>query len=571
MQKEQLIQVKERRFVPRDFELSSFGSVEKFYIDLEERAIDTQEAFERWLEDWDELSAVLSEDMRWKYIRTSKDTSDELAQKVLQDFYLNTEPLLKPRENTLRKKFAASPWKNNLSQDYTNFKKAIEVDNKLFNEANIELAKELSLKENEYASISGAWSVVLDGEEITMQQAQKHLRSTDRTLRQKVFNLIAARQQEDKLKLDELLSDLVRLRHQFALNAGYDNFRDYSFDAMHRFDYTAADCESFHEAVASEIVPFLNVFNEERRKDLGVEKLKPWDLSVDSLNRNPLQPFQTTEEFIAKTVTCFNKLDAYFGACIENMQVADRLDLESRKAKAPGGYLMPMPESGIPLIFMNHASTEGDVRVMVHEGGHAIHSFLAYAIPSSSLRSTPSEVSELASMSMELFSLENWESFYPDKEDLNRAKKNHLEGLLKLLPSIAKGDAFQHWMYTNPNHSVEERHVKWKELGVKYGSSLVDYSDNEDLLLNSYQQILHFYQVPFYYIEYGFAQLGAIALWKNYKSNPEKTIQSYKKALSLGYTRTIPELYHAAGIQFDFSKEYVRSLALFVKGEMASL
>lgn len=571
MQKEQLIQVKERSFLPNNFELTNWESVEKYYSDLEERTIDSKEAFEKWLQDWDELGAVVSEDMRWKYIRTSKDTSDELAQKVLQDFYLNTEPKLKPRENALRKKFFSSEWKDDLSKDFTNFKKAIEVDLQLYNEANIELAKELSLKENEYAVISGAWSVVLDGEEITMQQAQKYMRSTDRPLREKVFKLIAARQQEDKVKLDALLSDLIKLRHQLALNAGFKNFRDYSFAAMHRFDYTVKDCENFHEAVAIEIVPFLNMFNEERKADLGVDSLKPWDLNVDPLNRAPLQPFENTEEFIAKTVNCFNKLDPYFGSCIENMNDSNRLDLESRKAKAPGGYLMPMPESGIPLIFMNHASTEGDVRVMVHEGGHAIHSFLAYHIPTSTLRSTPSEVSELASMSMELFSLENWESFYSDKEDLNRAKKNHLEGLLKLLPSIAKGDAFQHWMYTNPNHSVEERHAKWKELGNKYGSSLVDYSNNEDLLLNSYQQILHFYQVPFYYIEYGFAQLGAIALWKNYKSNPQQTIESYKKALSLGYTRTIPELYHAAGIKFDFSKEYVKSLALFVKEEMADL
>jgi oligoendopeptidase F len=379
------------------------------------------------------------------------------------------------------------------------------------------------------------------------------------------------REKADTVVLDELLSELIAKRHQIALNAGYANYRDYKFDEMHRFDYTAADCEAFHESIATAITPLLKIIDEQRKADLNLAELKPWDMSVDPFQRNPLEPFQTTDEFVESTVDCFNKLNPYFGACIANMYETGRLDLDSRKGKAPGGYMMAMPETGIPFIFMNHASSEGDVRVMVHEGGHAIHSYLDFSVEHASMRQTPSEVAELASMSMELFSLENWESYYPNPEDLSRAKKNHLEGLLKILPGVAKGDAFQHWLYTNPKHTIEERHAKWTALNKVYSSGVLNTEGLEKFTEVGYQGILHFYQVPFYYIEYGFAQLGAIAMWRNYKSNPAQTIEAYIAALKLGYTRTIPEIYEVAGVKFDFSEDYVKNLASFVKSALEKL
>ena len=566
-----LITQKERSFVPADFKLGAWDKLEPFYKDLERRAISTQESFEEWIKNWDELYAVISEDMRWKYIKTSIDTQDAAAKADLEDFYVNLDPKMKPWENKLQKKFNTSSLKEGLSADFLNFKRGIANDLALFNEKNIELSKELSLLENKYAEITGAWAINYKGQELTMPQAAKFMRDTDRSVREDVYLLSREREIQDAITLDQLLSDLIAKRHQIALNAGYSNYRDYKFDEMHRFDYDAKDCEAFHESTASAIIPLLKVIDKQRKSDLKVEDLKPWDMSVDPFQRNPLQPFATTEEFVDKTVDCFNKLDPYFGACIANMFETGRLDLESRKGKAPGGYMMAMPESGVPFIFMNHASSEGDVRVMVHEGGHAIHSYLAHALTYASMRQTPSEVAELASMSMELFSLENWESFYPDAEELNRAKKNHLEGLLKILPSVAKGDAFQHWMYTNPNHSIAERHAKWSELSEVYGSGVVNSSGLENFTEVGYQGILHFYQVPFYYIEYGFAQLGAIAMWRNFKSDAAKAVVDYSNALRLGYTTTIPEIYKTAGIKFDFSEEYVRDLADFVKNELEKL
>ena len=566
-----LIKYNERSFVPKEFKLSTWETLEPFYKDLAERDISTQELFEKWIKDWDELYAVVSEDMRWKYIKTSIDTTDVKAKSALEDFYVNLDPKMKPWENKLQKEFNASKLKENLSPDFINFKRGIANDLALFNEKNIELSKELSLLENKYAEITGSWSITHKGKELTMPQAVKFMRDTDRNVREEVYMLSREREIQDAATLDQLLSDLIAIRHQIALNAGYSNYRDYKFDEMHRFDYDAKDCEAFHKSTASAIIPLLKVIDKQRKSDLKVTDLKPWDMSVDAFQRNPLQPFAVTAEFVDKTVECFNKLDPYFGACIANMYETGKLDLESRKGKAPGGYMMAMPESGIPFIFMNHASSEGDVRVMVHEGGHAIHSYLAHALKYASMRQTPSEVAELASMSMELLSLENWESFYPDTEDLNRAKKNHLEGLLKILPSVAKGDAFQHWMYTNPAHSIVERHAKWAALNEIYGSGVVDNAGLENFTEVGYQGILHFYQVPFYYIEYGFAQLGAIAMWRNFKKDPKKAVQDYSNALRLGYTKTIPEIYKTAGIKFDFSEEYVRDLAIFVKLELEKL
>ena len=566
-----LIEQDIRTYIPKNFELSSWGELESFYKELHERAITTQETFNKWVKDWDELYAVVSEIMRWKYIKTSIDTTDSKAQEDLQNFYVNIDPKMKPWENKLQIKFNESSFKEGLNEDFKNLKRSIEADLELFNEKNIELSKELSLLENEYAGFSGAWSINYKDEEYTFPQAAKFNKSTNREEREAVYKLTNERQAKDQEALDDLFNKLIAKRHEIALNAGFENFRDYSFAAMNRFDYTPEDCVKFHESVASAIIPLVKTLDEEKKAQLGLEAFKPWDTQVDPLQREPLEPFTDTADFVNKTVACFNQLDSFFGACIENMYEVDRLDLESRKGKASGGYMMAMPESGIPFIFMNHASSEGDVRIMVHEGGHAVHSFLDYKVEHAKMRQTPSEVAELASMAMELFSLENWESFYPEIEDLNRAKKNHLEGLLRMLPSIAKGDAFQHWIYTNPTHSTEERHAKWLELSKVYGTGVVDSKDFVDFNKSSYQGILHFYQVPFYYIEYGFAQLGAIALWRNFKSNNKQTIKEYKAALSLGYTRTIPEIYETAGIHFDFSEDYVSELAQFVKTEIEKL
>lgn len=571
MQDTKLIEVKERAYLPQNFNVENWEQIEKIYIELSNRDISTFDKFENWIKNWDEFEAVLSEDFRWKYIKTSTNTADQDAQMAVSKYYTEIDPKTKPWNHKLQLKFNESPFKNSLDDSYINFTRAIEADLEIFTEKNIEVQKELNLLTQEYDQITGVWSINYNGKELTFPQASKILLSTDRKAREEVYTLMQERKFKDSEKLDELMDKLVAKRHELATNAGFENYRDYAFKAMHRFDYTAQDCINFHQSVANQIIPIIRKFQLERKEQLNYSELKPWDTSVDPLNREPLLPFENTEDFVGKTVDCFNKLDVYFGTAIAEMNEMGRLDLESRNAKAPGGYMMPMPESGVPFIFMNHANAEGDVRVMVHEGGHAIHGFLAHDIEIASLRSTPSEMSELASMSMELFSLENWENFYPNQEDLNRAKKNHLEGLLGTLVGVAHGDEFQHWMYTHPTHTASERNAKWKELLDKYSTGVVSYKGVEKYLPSSYQRILHFYQVPFYFIEYGFAQLGAIALWKNYKLNAMETIASYKNALALGYTKTLTELYEEASIKFDFSENYVKDLANFLNNEIEKL
>ena len=368
--------------------------------------------------------------------------------------------------------------------------------------------------------------------------------------------------------MDKLFDKLISLRHQVAVNAGFDNFRDYMFAAMGRFDYTPKDCFDFHSAIQKEVMPLVKAFAEKRKKDLGLDSLGPWDMEVDTQNREALEPFTSGKDLIDKTERCFRKVDDYFAWCIETMDNMERLDLESRKGKAPGGYNYPMSETSVPFIFMNAASSTRDVETMVHEGGHAVHSFLSKDLELAAFKNCPSEVAELASMSMELLSYDGQDEFYPNKEDFNRAKEEHLEGIIKILPWIATIDKFQHWIYSNPSHTAQERKDYWLQLSKDFGTGMVDWSGYENIQAYTWQKQLHLYEVPFYYIEYGMAQLGALAVWRNYLNNKSKAIAQYKEALSLGYTKTIGEIYKTAGIEFNFTESYIKELMAFVKDEL---
>jgi oligoendopeptidase F len=352
-----------------------------------------------------------------------------------------------------------------------------------------------------------------------------------------------------------------------ALNTGYKNYRDFKHQQLARFDYSVQDCLNFHESVKQHAVPLVDEHDKRRKAKLNLQDYRPWDTSVDEEGLPPLKPFQTAQELIDKTIACFNRLDPFFGDCVVTMHKMNRLDLESRIGKAPGGYQYPLYETNVPFIFMNSVGLHRDLVTMVHEGGHAIHSFLDFDLELVEFKSPPSEIAELASMSMELMSMEHWEVFFENKEELRRAKRQQLESVIDALPWIAAIDKFQHWIYTHPEHTVEDRYAEWKNIMKDFGSSVIDYTGCENHLARRWQVQLHLYEVPFYYIEYGFAQLGAIAVWRNYKKDPKKAVEQYKAALALGYTKSIPEVYAAAGIKFDFSPAYIKELMDFVKGE----
>jgi len=414
-------------------------------------------------------------------------------------------------------------------------------------------------------------TVKLDGEEITLPRAADRLKNPDRAVREEAWYAIQARRQQDAQPLDQLFTELIQLRHQMALNAGFSNFRDYMFAALGRFDYTPEDCFAFHRAIRETVVPLIDELDLERRQDLALPELRPWDLDVDVSGKAPLRPFDTGEELLEKTVTVFQRLDPYLGDCLRTMRHMGHLDLESRKGKAPGGYNYPLDETGVPFIFMNATSSLRDVVTMLHEGGHAVHSFLTRSLPLSADKHPPSEVAELASMSMELMSMDHWDLFFNDEDELRRAKKTHLESVLETFPWVATIDKFQHWVYENPNHSIEQRHKCWVQIFDEFNQRTVSWKGLERFKPYLWQKQLHLYEVPFYYIEYAMAQLGAIAVWRNFRQNPQEGLAAYKRALALGYTAPIGEIYAAAGIRFDFSTSYLRTLADFVREEMAKL
>jgi oligoendopeptidase F len=470
--------------------------------------------------------------------------------------------------DALNRKLFDNPFFNSLNNEtYFVYLRGVKKDIELFREENIPLFAQIASESQKYGSIIGSMSVVIDGKELTLQQASNFLKNPDRAKREEAFVKINEKRLAHAKELDDLFDRLVSLRHQVAVNAGFENFRDYMFAAMGRFDYTPQDCFNFHDAIQSEVMPLVKQFAEQRKKELGHD-LRPWDMDVDTQNRPALEPFTSGKDLLDKTVRCFRKVDDYFAWCIETMDNMERLDLESRKGKAPGGYNYPMAETGVPFIFMNAASSTRDVETMVHEGGHAVHSFLSKDLKLAAFKNFPSEVAELASMSMELISYDGQDEFYPDKEDFNRAKEEHLEGIIKILPWIATIDKFQHWIYTHPTHTADERKAYWITLGKEFGTGMVDWKGYELAQSYTWQKQLHLYEVPFYYIEYGMAQLGALAVWRNFLNDKSKAVQQYKEALSLGYTKTISEIYKTAGIEFNFSSDYIKELMLFVKSEL---
>ena len=563
----------ERKFIEQDLIIDAWEKIESYYTDLLSRDISNKGNFVKWLQDISELEAILEEDMAWRYIKMSINTKDETLSNNYTFFVTEIQPKLAPLEDQLNRMLTASPFTQELKEDsaYAILLRSIENALNLYREENIPIQAELAEESQKYGALSAAQSIEHDGETITMQRAALYLKETDEALRKEVFEKMGNRRREDFDKFDELFESLLKKRHQVALNAGFDNFRDYKLQAMGRFDYSVQDCRDFHQSVKSTIVPVVKELQQERLNKLGKDKFKPWDLDVDPKGKLPLKPFQKGADLLNGSIKMFNRVDPYFGDCLATMSEMGHLDLESKDGKSPGGYNYPLYEIGVPFIFMNAVGSQRDLVTMVHEGGHAVHSFLSRELEITGFKSLPSEVAELASMAMELLTMDQWHEFYANEDDLKRAKKEQLETILRLLPWIAQVDEFQHWLYENHDHTAEQRHKYWVELSTQYGNGITDWTGYEDLQRTSWQRQLHIFEVPFYYIEYGIAQLGALGVWKNSLEDKPKAIQSYKNALKLGYTRSIPEIYAAAGVEFNFTEANITSLVSFVQTQLEAL
>jgi len=561
-----------RHFLPTDFVITDWETLHPYLINLDEREINSLADLEKWLKDASELEAVISEDACWRQIKMTCDTENKELEESFNYFMMEIQPKVQPYSDKLNKKLIEIPFTQKLDADnYFTYLRNVKKNIELFREINIPINAELNVMQQQFGAISGKMTVEVNGQEYTLQQAAKFLEDEDRSVREEVYRKINKRRLEDKEALNNLFTSLLQKRDQVAVNTDFENYRDFRFKELGRFDYTKEDCFQFHEAVKLHVMPLVNQIYEAKKKKLGLDTLRPWDVEAEPAGIQPLRPFKTSEELTEKTIACFDELKSFFGDCLRKMKELGHLDLESRKGKAPGGYNCPLAESGAPFIFMNAAGQFDDVTTMVHEGGHAIHSFLAHELQLTGFKEYPTEIAEVASMAMELFSMDKWNVFFDSPEELKRAKEQQLERVITIFPWIATIDKFQHWIYENPNHTEEERSAEWMKITDEFSSPVIDFSGLEEYRRYGWQRQLHLYEVPFYYIEYGIAQLGAIGLWQQYKQDPETAMNNYVTALQLGGTKTLPELFKAAGLQFDLSPGHIKQLMEFVKTELESL
>lgn len=562
----------ERKFLPPNLVVDKWETIEPYFKELLDREINSKDDLEKWLKDVSELDAVINEDACWRQIKMTCDTTDKNLEEAFNFFCLQIQPKIQPYADALNKKLINSSFTKELdSEKYFTYLRSVKKSIELYREENIPLQAELAVMQQQYGVITGSMMIEVNGKEYTLQQAAKFLESHDRNLREEVYRKINERRLQDKDALDNLYTQLIKKRHQVAVNAGFKNYRDYKFKELGRFDYGKEDCFQFHEAVRQHVLPIVNKIYQKKKEKLKLDVLRPWDVEAEPEGTKPLTPFSTSDELINKSIECFTQLRPFFGECLQQMNTMKHLDLESRKGKAPGGYNCPLAETGAPFIFMNAAGQMQDVITMVHEGGHAVQSFLTHNLELSAFKEYPMEIAEVASMAMELFSMDYWEVFFKDKEDLKRAKEHQLERTITIFPWIAIVDKFQHWVYENPDHPSEERKNKWMEIFTEFSDDVIDYSGLDKYRENAWQRQLHLFEVPFYYIEYGIAQLGAIGMWKQYRKNNQQAIDNYMNALSLGGTKTLPQLYEAAGLKFDFSPGNIKTLMDFVSEEMEKI
>lgn len=573
MEKEAVIPTRpKRKYLSEEFTVESWESLEPIFEELLNRQIDSVESLEDWIHDLSEVEAVLSEETAWRYIRMNIDTQNKEYEEAFNFIVTEIDPKAAPYSDKFNHKLLESPYCKELNEEkYRIFLRSLNMQVKLYREESIPLFTTLQQLQQKYGAITGGMSIEHEGKTLTLQMANSFLKDTDRELRKAIYEKVNEARLEKVDELNQLFTELIKLRDKVAKQANYANYRDYKLDALGRFDYTAEDCFTFHKAIGAECVPLVNKVDQARKEQLGVDSLKPYDGDVDPTGKSGLKPFGSEQELIEKSIEAFSRIRPYYGECLETMNAMGHLDLESRLGKAPGGFNYPLYEIGVPFIFMNSVGSLRDLITMVHEGGHAVHSFLSKDLEITAFKNLPSEVAELASMSMELLSIDQWDVFFDNEADLNRAKKEHLEKIMAVLPWTATIDAFQHWLYENPTHTEEDRADNWLRISSELGSKVIDWTGYEEERKYQWQKQLHLYEVPFYYIEYAIAQLGAIAVWRNYRENPEKALDQYEAALSLGYTKPIGEIYRTAGIEFNFSQEYVRELMEFVWKEYSKL
>ena len=553
------------KFVSEDFDASAWENIEPYVNDLLERKLTCSKCIETLISDSSNLAEHISETGALLYIGMTCDTENTEKKDDFLNFVENVRPKLSEFSDKLNRRIIEHSSLENLPERYNLMIRGIVSDIEIFRVENIPLGVEQTKLVTEAQGITGAMTVEFEGKERTFPEMRGFLESNDRTQRKEAWESMVNRWMENSEELSEIFDKLIKIRHKIALNAGFKSYTDYMFRAMHRFDYSVEDCLIFHKSIEEICMPIVKKINSERKSSFGLNKLSPWDVNEksgsgpDIAGKPPLRPFETVDEMVTKLSQLFHNMSNDLGVKFDKLVEMDTLDLETRKGKAPGGYQYYLEKSRIPFIFMNAAGLQGDLETMIHESGHAFHSLYCGHLELIDERDYPIEFAEVASMSMELLTQPGWSIFYEEQNDADRAKISHLEGVVFLLPWIATIDAFQHWIYANPEHTREERKLQWISLRERFGS-VMDWEGNEDFRELSWQQQGHLFGVPFYYVEYGIAQLGALQLWQTHRKNPKKALKDYSNAMELGNTKTLPDLFAAAELELGFDAEHLNSL-----------
>lgn len=561
-----------RRFLPATLDLGDWTAIEPSYDRLDRMldAVADAAGMEAWLEAYSELASALAEEGSWRYIAMTLDTDDAAAEKAHLEFLERIDPKVREREFALARRLVELPAFRALNRDrFLVLTRKVETEVALFREENIPLFTDESKLTQKYQKICGAMTAAWDGEERTLTRVAAALEEPDRDRRRRAFDAIARRRARDREELDALFDELRALRGRIASNAGFANYRDYVFRRYERFDYTPEDCAAFADAVERCFVPLLRRVQRDQERSLKVDRLRPWDLAVDPRNRPPLKPFAACAELATGAQRIFDGLDPDLARDFALLRERGLLDLDNRKAKAPGGYQSTLQEARLPFIFMNAVGLHRDVETLLHESGHAFHALAARDLFPSAYRHAPIEFCEVASMGMELLAQDRLGVFY-NEEDHRRARLDHIKGIISVFPWIAQVDTFQHWIYLNKEHSREGRTRAWLELTDRFGG-IADWTDYEFARVSAWHRQLHIFEMPFYYIEYGIAQIGALGLWVASRRDFAGTLARYRRALALGGSRPLPELFAAAGLEFDFSERSLAPLAEELEAEYERL
>ncbi|MEQ1632176.1 MAG: M3 family oligoendopeptidase [Planctomycetota bacterium] len=552
--------------MPTRLDAGELTQLEPLFSDLAARPIPTAAAAEQWLRDESELLARIAAEQARRYVAMTCNTEDSARKQAYLDLEQKVMPRVKVLADALDKHFLASPGLAHLDERHFHVLiRKRRTQSELFREANTELQQQESELQTKQQGILGGITVEFDGKTHTLQQMAPYYESQDRSVRERAFRASLAARKAHWGELEDIYDQLIALRQRMAKNAGFTSYTEFRFLELGRYDYTPKTCLDLHTTIESCVVPAVIELDRTRSSRLRIDSLRPWDLEVDLDGRAPLRPFATQDQLVQLCSSIFRAVDPRFAEEFDVLVKAQLLDLMSRKGKAPGGYQYQLEDVRLPFIFVNGVGLHGDVQTLLHEGGHAFHSIQCREFDLLAFRDYPIEFAETASMSMELLGLEHLGSVYTD-DDAKASRKKHLEGILRILTWIASIDAFQHWVYGNEGHTREQRRQAWIDIRKRFAPHL-DWTGLEDALAMQWIAQTHLFNHAFYYVEYGIAQLAALQVWSNYRKDKKGAIEAYRRALSLGGSRTLPDLFAAANVAFDLSAAKLRELVADVMAQ----